>query len=177
MGALPETKETKPDFRPAEEYDDVEVPVAFDSRTAWPACKMIGHIRDQSTCGSCWAFGGVEAMSDRVCIASNGTVQVELSTEDMLSCCGFTCGSGCNGGYPSSAWRFFKKHGLTTEDKYPYAFPPCEVRRSLPVLVRGNATLRCNLSMLAHLPARALLAALPAALGLLCVALTCRLPS
>ena len=127
MGALPETKETKPDFRPAEEYDDVKVPVAFDARTAWPECKMIGHIRDQATCGSCWAFGGVEAMSDRVCIASNGTAQVELSTEDMLSCCGFSCGSGCNGGYPSAAWRFFKKHGLTTEDKYPYAFPPCEV--------------------------------------------------
>lgn len=126
MGALPETKETKPDFRPAEEYDDVKVPVAFDARTAWPECKMIGHIRDQATCGSCWAFGGVEAMSDRVCIASNGTAQVELSTEDMLSCCGFSCGSGCNGGYPSAAWRFFKKHGLTTEDKYPYAFPPCE---------------------------------------------------
>ena len=52
--------------------------------------------------------GGVEAMSDRLCIASNGTVQDELSTEDMLSCCGSVCGSGCNGGYPSGAWRFFK---------------------------------------------------------------------
>ena len=53
--------------------------------------------RDQATCGSCWAFGGVEAMSDRICIASNGTVQDELSTEDMLSCCGAMCGAGCNG--------------------------------------------------------------------------------
>jgi cathepsin B len=126
MGALPETKETKPAFRPVEEYDDVEVPVTFDARTAWPKCKSIAHIRDQSTCGSCWAFGGVEAMSDRVCIASNGTVTDELSAEDVLSCCGFTCGDGCNGGYPSSAWHFFMKHGLTTEAKYPYAFPPCE---------------------------------------------------
>ena len=126
MGALPETKETKPVFRPVEEYDDVEVPVTFDARSAWPKCKSIAHIRDQSTCGSCWAFGGVEAMSDRVCIASNETVTDELSAEDVLSCCGFTCGDGCNGGYPSSAWHFFMKHGLTTEAKYPYAFPPCE---------------------------------------------------
>jgi hypothetical protein len=34
---------------------------------------------------------------------------------------------GCNGGFPTGAWHFFKKHGITTEDKYPYAFPPCEV--------------------------------------------------
>lgn len=96
------------------------MPAAFDSRSAWPQCPHIGHIRDQATCGSCWAFGGVEAMSDRLCISSNGTVQDELSTEDMLSCCGSMCGAGCNGGYPSGAWRFFKVHGLTTEDKYPY---------------------------------------------------------
>ena len=102
------------------DYPPVEVPAAFDSRSAWPQCPHIGHIRDQATCGSCWAFGGVEAMSDRLCISSNGTVQDELSTEDMLSCCGSMCGAGCNGGYPSGAWRFFKLHGLTTEDKYPY---------------------------------------------------------
>jgi cathepsin B len=65
-------------------------------------------------------------MSDRLCIASNGTVQDELSTEDMLSCCLLQCGMGCKGGYPTGAWRFFKMHGLTTETKYPYAFPPCE---------------------------------------------------
>lgn len=53
-------------------------------------------------------------------------MQDELSTEDMLSCCILQCGMGCNGGFPTGAWRFFKMHGLTTEAKYPYAFPPCE---------------------------------------------------
>jgi len=125
MGALPETEEMKPDFK--NDYpEDLEVPASFDARAQWPQCPSIAHIRDQSTCGSCWAFGAVEAMSDRLCIASNGTVKEELSAEDMLSCCGMFCGGGCNGGFPSAAWRFFKAHGLTTETKYPYAFPPCE---------------------------------------------------
>lgn len=111
---------------PADHYRDIEVPAQFDARTAWPGCPSIAHIRDQSTCGSCWAFGAVEAMSDRLCVASNQTYTQELSAEDMLSCCILQCGSGCNGGFPTGAWHFFKKHGLTTEDKYPYVFPPCE---------------------------------------------------
>jgi len=125
MGAMKEPADMK--APPATHYSDSYVaPSAFDSRTAWPSCPSVGHIRDQSTCGSCWAFGAVEAMSDRLCIATNGTTDVELSTEDMVSCCLISCGMGCNGGFPTGAWHFFKKHGITTEDKYPYAFPPCE---------------------------------------------------
>ena len=37
-----------------------------------------------SSCGSCWAYGAVEAMSDRICIASNGTKNVHISAEDLL---------------------------------------------------------------------------------------------
>jgi len=39
------------------------------------------------------AFGAVEAMSDRICIASNGKVNVHVSAEDLLSCCD-DCGMG-----------------------------------------------------------------------------------
>jgi len=39
------------------------------------------------------AFGAVEAMSDRICIASNGTVNAHISAEDLLTCCR-SCGNG-----------------------------------------------------------------------------------
>lgn len=45
-----------------------DLPENFDSRTHWPNCPTIQEIRDQGSCGSCWAFGAVEAMSDRVSI-------------------------------------------------------------------------------------------------------------
>lgn len=49
---------------------EVDLPTNFDSRINWPNCESIKEIRDQSDCGSCWAFGAVEAMSDRICITS-----------------------------------------------------------------------------------------------------------
>lgn len=42
------------------------LPDNFDAREQWPNCPTISEIRDQGSCGSCWAFGAVEAMSDRV---------------------------------------------------------------------------------------------------------------
>lgn len=43
-----------------------DLPDEFDARKQWPQCPTITEIRDQGSCGSCWAFGAVEAMSDRV---------------------------------------------------------------------------------------------------------------
>ena len=39
------------------------------------------------------AFGAAEAISDRLCISSGGKVSVEISAEDLLSCCD-ECGMG-----------------------------------------------------------------------------------
>lgn len=111
---------------------DIEIPEAFDSRDNWPDCESIKNVRDQSSCGSCWAFGAVEAMSDRICIASKGEIQVSLSADDLLSCCK-TCGFGCNGGDPLHAWKYWVKEGIVTGSNFtantgckPYPFPPCE---------------------------------------------------
>ncbi|VDP72508.1 unnamed protein product [Echinostoma caproni] len=108
------------------------LPKEFEASQKWPNCPSITEIRDQSSCGSCWAFGAVEAMSDRICIASKGVHKPLLSPENMVACC-TTCGMGCNGGFPPQAWRYWKDHGVVTGDLYesdvgcqPYSFPPCE---------------------------------------------------
>jgi cathepsin B len=127
-----------------------DIPTNFDAREAWSQCKSIAHIRDQGPCGSCWAFGGVEAMSDRICIASGQKEQVELSAEDLVSCCGFECGMGCNGGYPSGAWSYAVETGLVTENNYPYNFKECDhhVNGTLPPCPSTQPTPRCDKSKL-----------------------------
>jgi cathepsin B len=108
-----------------------DLPENFDSRTQWPKCKSISEVRDQASCGSCWAFGAVEAMSDRMCIATKGKFNQDISAEDLLSCCD-SCGAGCNGGYPGAAWDYWVQSGLVTGGLYngtgcqPYVIPPCE---------------------------------------------------
>ena len=49
-----------------------------------------------------------------------------------LACCK-SCGFGCNGGFPSGAWSYFKKTGLVTGGNYdtnegcePYSIPSCD---------------------------------------------------
>merc|ERR1712216_864777 len=93
--------------------DDVVLPESFDSETNWPQCaKIIGDIRDQSNCGCCWAFGGAEAASDRMCIATNATMMVPLSAQDVCFNGGGMMSMGCNGGQITSPWSFIKKGGL-----------------------------------------------------------------
>ena len=78
-----------------------DIPQEFDSRQKWAKCNdIISDIRDQANCGSCWAFAAVSAMSDRICIASEGSKHVKISSDDLLSCCtlwnSFSfCGFGC----------------------------------------------------------------------------------
>ncbi|KAK6297506.1 hypothetical protein J4Q44_G00320890 [Coregonus suidteri] len=112
--------------------EDMILPDSFDARLQWPNCPTIKEIRDQGSCGSCWAFGAAEAISDRYCIHSNGKVSVEISAEDLLSCCD-ACGMGCMGGFPSAAWDYWAESGLVTGGLYgsnigcrPYSIAPCE---------------------------------------------------
>lgn len=132
MGVLPNPDNTEP--LPVKVHKIIKaLPDTFDAREAWPDCKSIQEVRDQGSCGSCWAFGAVEAMSDRFCIHSNGTMTPHISAEDLLSCCGFSCGMGCNGGYPMSAWKYFESHGLVTGGQFntsegcqPYSIAACD---------------------------------------------------
>lgn len=96
---------------------NADVPTKFDSRKQWEDC--IHPIRDQAQCGSCWAFGATEALSDRICIASGGKTDVILSPQDLVSCDKWDM--GCNGGILSWAWSYLTNTGAVSDECVPYA--------------------------------------------------------
>jgi len=111
----------------------VELPTEFDWRTDPRAakCPSIKEIRDQSNCGSCWAFGSVEAMTDRICINSTGADTTRLSAQDVTSC-DVLGDMGCNGGIPSTVYTYYRTFGIVDGGKYgdksmcwSYQLAPC----------------------------------------------------
>lgn len=107
---------------PKVDHKGKTAPAAFNSITNWPQCKTIGSITNQARCGSCWAFGCVESVSDRMCIVSNATFNQFLSFEDLTSC---GPDDGCEGGEPGDAWQWVQDNGLPTDACYPYSVPTC----------------------------------------------------
>jgi len=117
------TKLNNPNKLPTLFHQTTNLPTQFDARIQWPTC--IGAVRNQGDCGSCWAFGCVEALSDRFCIHSNGTVMVELAPLDVVTC--DTDDDGCQGGYPENAWSYGVSSGIVLEACAPYnaSIPTC----------------------------------------------------
>ena len=93
---------------------DNGLPENFDSRKQWSG--KILPVRDQASCGSCWAFSVAETMGDRLGI--KGCSHGNLSPQDLISC--DTTDMGCNGGYMDRAWAWTKSHGITTDACLPY---------------------------------------------------------
>jgi len=103
--------------------DAASIPTSFTASTNWPHCPTIGRIYNQADCGSCWAFGGVEAASDRMCIASNGQFTKTLSFAEIVECSNEA--DGCDGGSASAVWDYIQSPGIVTDTCYPYYIPTC----------------------------------------------------
>ena len=111
MDALPEGGYSVPADKLLSMPDD------FDTRQAFPGC--IHAVLDQGKCGSCWAFAATETLSDRLCIESDGGVNVTLSPGDLLSC--ERLNLGCTmGSMPEWAWSYLEKTGVRSLGCIPY---------------------------------------------------------
>jgi len=112
-GIIPEFPQAPPSTL---QVDVGALPQDFDPRTKWPAC--IHPVLNQGQCGSCWAFGTTESFSDRICVATNGSINVVVSPQEVVSC--DLTSDGCNGGYEWSSWAFMQINGVKSYDCYPY---------------------------------------------------------
>ncbi|TXG47564.1 hypothetical protein EZV62_026858 [Acer yangbiense] len=91
------------------------VPTSMD----WRKDGVVTPVKDQASCGSCWAFSAVAAV-EGITKLKTGKL-VSLSEQELVDCDINGENEGCNGGLMDSAFEFIKSnHGLTTEANYPY---------------------------------------------------------
>merc|ERR1712156_879072 len=92
---------------------------------------MGGPVKQQGSCGSCWAFAANSALEGYVA-KKNNAAPVRMSEQHLVDCTltnnsyneslfGKTYGLwGCNGGWMSYAWWIQKEQGVMMDSDYPY---------------------------------------------------------
>ena len=88
-------------------------------------------IRNQGSCGSCWAFATIGTFEPYINLYYNRLINYDLSEQEVLSCSGAgTCASGSI----SSAFNYVRTNGAIPEDCFAYTATqvPCNNQCGTP---------------------------------------------
>lgn len=91
-----------------------ELPESVD----WRKEGAVAEVKDQGSCGSCWAFSTVAAVEGINKIVTGDLIS--LSEQELVDC-DKSYNQGCNGGLMDYGFEFIINNGgIDTEDDYPY---------------------------------------------------------
>lgn len=103
----------------AESYQEsyTAVPATFDWRDM-NGKSYVTPIKNQASCGSCWAFAAAAGLESYTLMTQNTPdINLDLSEQILISCYNT---DGCGGGSPSGASAYIRDTGLPLESCFPY---------------------------------------------------------
>ena len=118
----------------------IDIPLEFKGHEIWSA--YMSEVRDQGSCGACWAFSSVGTLPDRFSILTKGQLKIEMSVAKVILCDWggdskkaypfftqklksdikdkYKYEVGCNGNSIQSALNYLYRYGTTSEECVPY---------------------------------------------------------
>lgn len=94
------------------------LPLSWDWRNV-SGVNYVSQVRNQGSCGSCYAFSSMGMLESRVRIATENNKKYTFSPQDIVSCSELS--QGCDGGFPYLvAGRYAKDFGVVEESCNPY---------------------------------------------------------
>jgi len=84
----------------------------------WRQEGKVSRVKNQASCGSCWAFSATGALEAAYAIFKDQTI--EASEQELVDCSRSYGNYGCNGGLMSLAFEYIKDHQISTEKDYGY---------------------------------------------------------
>ncbi|KAJ0171289.1 hypothetical protein K1T71_012839 [Dendrolimus kikuchii] len=93
-----------------------ELPREYDLRIEG----LISPVKNQASCGSCWAFSAVATLEGALAL-KNGGRDLDLSEQSLVDCAWGYGNGGCNGGDLAGAMNYVLDKGIPTDREYgPY---------------------------------------------------------
>lgn len=103
---------------PLSQIDGESLPSSWDWSNISSTSFISSSVRQQHSCGSCYAITTCEMLESRLKILTNNTYTDSLSVQYLISCSFYT--EGCSGGYPTLLHKFIQEFGIISEDCMPY---------------------------------------------------------
>ena len=95
-----------------------DLPDSFDWRNV-SGVNYVTPIRNQGSCGSCYAFASMAMLEARIQIKTRTHLQPVFSPQDVLGCSIYS--QGCDGGFPYLiAGKYAEDYGVVEEKCFPY---------------------------------------------------------
>lgn len=133
----------KPNYK--NNFFEPDLNISVPRAVNWVSKGAVLEVKNQGSCGSCWAFSATGALEGQNAIKHNKTVA--LSEQNLLDCSSDYGNNACEGGLMNSAFEYVKENGITTEGKYPYTAQEgiCSFKTSESVLkISGYRVVRPN---------------------------------
>lgn len=97
-----------------EDLSSVATPKNFD----WNDFGMVSPVKNQGSCGSCYAFASTGMFEARARVQTDNQWQPLFSEQEIVSCSDYS--QGCAGGFPYLISKYGQDFGLVEEHCYEY---------------------------------------------------------